>query len=545
MKRRRSRFFALLLVLCLVLASFSAVAQSPTDDAREPEFASWTQDVGNYQPGELLVRFRDGVASAMQADRMAQFQALQIRSLYLGDVQLYQVPKGRELEIAAQLSADPAVAYAEPNYVYHVYIEPNDPQLANQWAHTVMRSRQAWNISTGSAAVTIAIVDSGIDETHPDLSGKLVPGYDFWEYDADPHDENGHGTHVAGIAAASTNNLTGVAGLSWGAKIMPVRVMSAVGSGYNSDIVDGINWAWSHGADIINLSLGGSGYSQSMQDAVNAAHNAGTLVIAAMGNCRTAGTGCSVANPTNYPAAYNNVLAVAATGPSDVYSSFSQYGPHCDLAAPGGDMVYYHDPVGILSTMPTYDVYLTTNYSYYKNYDQLHGTSQAAPQVAGLAALIWSLDPGLTPDQVQAVMQATAADLGPAGRDDDYGHGRIDALAALGSLHPPVSDLRVTSAITSTDTLTATVAWTPPASAITVAVRYSLHPITQANWNSALLLKGDLPGLARVYTATVPYTTTTSFFALRWQDVAGVWADTSNSAFWPSHPTYLPLVDRQ
>jgi hypothetical protein len=196
-------------------------------------------------------------------------------------------------------------------------------------------------------------------------------------------------------------------------------------------MVDGINWAVSNGADIINLSLGGAGSSTAAQNAVNSAHANGVLVIAAMGNCRVTNQACDVANPTTYPAAYDNVMAVAATGPSDVYASYSQYGSHCDIAAPGGDMGFYHNPDGIYSTMPTYDVHLTTQYNYYKNYDYLNGTSQATPHVAGLAALILSVDSTLTPDEIQTLIEQNAVDLGPSGWDADYGHGRIDIATTL------------------------------------------------------------------------------------------------------------------
>jgi hypothetical protein len=218
--------------------------------------------------------------------------------------------------------------------------------------------------------------------------------------------------------------------VDWQAKIMPVRVLDAAGLGWSSDIVEGITWAYQHGADVLNLSLGGTIYSQTMQNAVTDAHNAGSLVTAAMGNCRNAGSPeCPDANPTMYPAAYNNVMAVAATDLLDNYASFSQFGPHCDIAAPGGF-------TGIYSTMPFYPVYMTTYLGYDEEYDYVQGTSQATPHVAGLAALVWSAAPALTPSQVQGVIEATAADRPPSGWDQNYGHGRIDAQAAVEAVAP-------------------------------------------------------------------------------------------------------------
>jgi hypothetical protein len=177
------------------------------------------------------------------------------------------------------------------------------------------------------------------------------------------------------------------------------------------------------------MSLGAPSNSPTLQNAINAAHNAGSLVVAAMGNKRTEG------NPTSYPAANDNVMAVAATTTTDTYAHYSQYGPHTDIAAPGGELYYLHDTHGIMSTLPTYNNFFLHTDPFYGGYnvgyDYLQGTSMATPYVAGLAALVWSMNPALTPDQVQQTIQDTAVDLGPAGWDPDYGWGRIDALAAV------------------------------------------------------------------------------------------------------------------
>jgi len=423
-----------IITLLIVTSLAAGVFWSAAAQETEPRRASTSGSLTEFQAGEVLVKFKDGLTTNAAESVMDQYNATRIRFLYSGDVELWQAPQGRELAIIQGLNAEPNVEYAEPNYRYHAFdTTPNDTHFNKQWGHTRIKSPAAWDITTGSAGITIAIIDTGIDEGHPDLASKIVAGYDFVGGDSNPHDLNGHGTHCAGIAAAVTNNAQGGAGMDWNARIMPVRVLNEEGSGWNSDITDGIYWAYQHGADVLSLSLGGISYSQSMQNAVNAAHAAGSLVVAAMGNCRI---GCRIGghdyvNPTSYPAAYNNVMAVAATGPSDSYASYSQYGPHCDIAAPGGDMGYYHDPAGIYSTMPTYDVYMTTSASYYKNYDYVNGTSQATPYVAGLAALIRAADPALTPHQVQTLIQTTADDLGSAGWDQTYGHGRINAYAAL------------------------------------------------------------------------------------------------------------------
>jgi thermitase len=402
---------------------------------------------GRFKAGELLVKFNPDPASgdgesSVSADRLQivtgmldRYDATPVRTLNSGDVQLWNVPEGRELVTAEKLSADPRVEYAEPNYVYHATGVPNDPDLNKQWAHPLIGSPAAWDITTGGASFYIAIIDSGIDLDHPDLAGKIVSGSDFVD-GGEPWDKNGHGTHVAGIAAAVTHNGIGVAGMDWQAQIMPVRVLDAEGRGWVSDITDGITWAYRNGAKVLNLSLVGLDHSQTMQDAVNSAHAAGSLVMAAMGNCRAFDPpDCPIGNPTHYPAAYDHVMAVAATTKTDTYAYYSQYGAHCDIAAPGGEIDYRGDRDAIFSTLPTYDdFYWRTDYGYSKDYGYSQGTSMAVPYVAGLATLVWAMKPSLTPDQVQGVIETAADDLGVPGWDPDFGYGRINALAALQEL---------------------------------------------------------------------------------------------------------------
>jgi thermitase len=542
-----------IIVATLILAGLFADGSWLPAWGAEPPHATWgqappgeelplTEPPDGFKPGRLLVKFRGDVSASVVGSLQAQYGATHVRDLLNDEVSVWQVPQGQEIAIAAQLSGMPEIEYAEPDYVYRAFFDPNDPYLYRQWAHNVIHSKAAWDITAGSASTIIAIIDTGIDETHPDLSGKIVYPYDFVDDDSNPHDTNGHGTHVAGIAAAWGNNSTGAAGLDWTARIMPLRVLNTLGSGYTSDIVDGITWAYQHGAHVINMSLGGTTYSQSMQDAINAAHAAGSLVVAAMGNCRVKNSSCPTANPISYPAAYNNVMAVAATGPGDTYSYFSQYGAHCDIAAPGGEMSYLHDSDGIYSTMPTYSVWLTAYYGYYQNYDYLQGTSQATPYVAGLAGLVRALSPSLTPDEIQAIIQNTATDLGTAGWDQTYGYGRIDAQAALQAFMPPVSSLRVTSAISDTHTMTTTLRWNAPQGAQTIDLRYDDDLITDATWNSATSLTSSLAGTAETYVAITPYTGDTVYFALKWQNADSDWSDVSNNALWPARQIFLPLI---
>jgi type VII secretion-associated serine protease mycosin len=347
-----------------------------------------------------------------------------------------------------------------PSRTYYVYLPlvardwehlpepviPNDTYYSTyQWNLPQIRAPYAWAVSTGSSDVIVAVLDSGADLTHPDLQGQLVAGYDFVNGDDNPSDNEGHGTHVAGIVAAHTNNGQGVAGVAWGSKIMPVKVLDWRGRGTHSQGADGIIWATGQGARIINLSLGGESSSATLQNAVNYAYDHGVLVVAAAGNEYEEG------NPVIYPAAYPHVLAVAATGDQDEHADYSETGTYVDVAAPGGN------PSSSWDANP--DHWILSTYwrgAGYGEYLQVAGTSQAAPHVAGLAALVWSVSPSLSNDQVEQVIEETAVDLGNPGRDDVFGHGRIDAYAALvrASCGASASGMGMTvSSLPSADTL--------------------------------------------------------------------------------------------
>ncbi len=526
-----------LLLLGLLAGGLVSAAQE-TRPANTPT----TQAAGEFKPGVLLVKFSSEMSASLAQSVMDQYGATYIRTLYGSAVQVWQVAEGQELALAAQLTADPLIEYAEPDHIYHTLempqdtaVTPNDPSYGNQWAHPKINSPAAWDVFTGSTSVTIAIIDTGVDESHPDLSAKLVTGYDAIDSDNNPHDGNGHGTHVAGIAAAITNNSVGVAGMDWNARIMAIRVLGDTGSGYSSDITEGINWAYQNGAKVLNLSLGGPSYDQTMQDAINAAHTAGSLVVAAMGNCRTGGTSaCPVANPTNYPAAYSNVLAVAATNPNDAYTYYSQYGSHCDIAAPGGEMYAAQDPDGIYSTLPTYWVDLN-NYGYLQNYDYLQGTSQATPHVAGLAALIFGLDPTLTPDEVQYIIETTAYD--PTANDwtQDYGWGRINALAAVEAVSPAPSAPTLNAISNGDLNGDYTVSWT----SVTDATSYTLQEANNASFSGATTAYSG-SGTSHNVTGKAAGTW---YYRVRASNANGDsdWSNTQSAGVAPSAPTLDPI----
>lgn len=280
--------------------------------------------------------------------------------------------------------------------------EPNDMFYgSNQWNLPLIATDKAWQISTGDPGVVIAVVDTGVDLTHPEFKGQLVQGINMITGDR-PEDDNGHGTHVAGVIAARTNNLEGIAGIDWDGKVMPIKTMAADGSGSVVDIADGIVWAVDHGAKVINLSLGEYNDSDYLHDAIKYAYNKGAVLVAAMGND-------GIDNPS-YPAAYPEVISVAANDETTESAMFSNYGPHTSVSAPG---------VSIPSTYPG------------ERYVAMSGTSMATPHVAGVCGLILSINPNLSPDEVKHILESTADDLGPEGKDDYYGYGQINVAKAL------------------------------------------------------------------------------------------------------------------
>ncbi len=414
---------SMIAILLMAHGGASASSPPPGDDGNLPQIAlrHASRSTQTFVPGRLLVKFRPDLPLARREAQLAAEGVVFREHLDLLDVELVDVPVGRELALARQLESDPTVLYAEPDYIAHALTtEPNDTYYADyQWNMPHIGLETAWDTTTGSSSVIIAIIDTGVDLTHPDLSDKLVSGYDFVNGDSDPSDDEGHGTHVAGIAAATTNNSLGVAGVSWGSKIMPIKVLDSSGSGTYSQIAQGIQWAANNGAKVLNLSLGGTSSSSTLEDAINYAYNAGCILIAAAGNEYEDG------NPTVYPAALDHVMAVGAVGDQDEHAYYSNTGSYLDVAAPGGNpsSSYDSDPNHWISS--TY--WRGSGYSY----AMVVGTSQASPHVAGLAALIWSVNPSLTNDEVQSIIETTAVDLGTAGWDETYGWGRVDAAAAV------------------------------------------------------------------------------------------------------------------
>ena len=346
------------------------------------------------------------------------------------------ITQGQKVQNAVGVELDSAVTISD-------VATGTDPDRQLQWDFTKLHVADAWPTSTG-AGVTVAVLDSGVDASHPDLAGQVLTGYDeIARTDGANTDPNGHGTHVAGTIAAVTGNNVGVSSIAPDAKILPVRVVGANGEGFMSDAARGIIYAADHGADVINMSLGSTDQVTAVSNAVAYARGKGVVVVAAAGNERTTGS------PTSYPAADAGVIAAAATDKSDNVASFSNQGSYVDVAAPGSS---------ILSTVPPAKNY----YAYYS------GTSMASPHVAAVAALIRAKYPTLTPDQVQSALESSATDLGTKGKDTDFGYGRIDALAALQAAAPTPSP-SVTKTPTTAPTPTAAAKITPTIKSTTSA----------------------------------------------------------------------------
>lgn len=370
-------------------------------------------EAGDFIPGRVLARPADGANEAAVQSSFKAVGAREIGGLPQIGVRILQVPRRAETAVVSALSNNPNFEFAEPDYIANIILTPNDPYYAAyQWHLPRISAPAAWDATTGSADVTVAVVDSGVQAGHPDLAGRVLAGYDFVNNDADASDDNGHGTAVAGVAAARGNDGIGTAGAAWNIAVLPVKVMDSNGSGAYSAIANGINYSADRGARIINLSLGGSFSSRTLLNAVKYATGKGCSIFAAAGN--------NANSTTVYPAAYNGVTAVSALNRSDTLAYFSSYGSFVDLCAPGD---------GITTTWGN------------GGYVTVSGTSFSSPLVAGVAALVLSVNPALSNAEMASLLASNADDLGASGKDIYFGAGRVNAARAVSAaLPPPPSD---------------------------------------------------------------------------------------------------------
>jgi thermitase len=370
-----------------------------------------------YVPDEVLVRLQRGLALTDTASvvdsaggqparlvaALQQAHAIAAEPVGGGVYRVRLAPGGNVEAVAAHLARRPEVVVAQPNYTRQVLLTPNDPAVGEQWALHRIQLFDAWNYTTGGDII-IAVIDTGVSSDHPDLAGKVLPGYNAILDNNHAEDDHGHGTAIAGLIAAQTNNGQGVAGACWGCTILPVKVLDSYGMGEDAHLARGIRWATDQGARVINLSMGGVEDSTILREAVGYAYEQGVLVVAASGNDHLEG------NFRNYPAAFPEVVAVGATDTMDTITDFSTTGDYVDLTAPG---------VELLTTIP------------YGDYGRPGGTSFSSPFVAGVAGLIMTLRTDLSHADVACVLAASADDQGAPGKDNQYGWGRLNAARAV------------------------------------------------------------------------------------------------------------------
>jgi len=376
--------------------------------------------------GEVLVKFKPNLSQLEITAALQKYHASIKRTIPQIGTTVLSVPKGQEDAVMQGLRRDGLVQYSEPNYIQRIQFAPNDTYFTNQWylantGQTIgaqkgavnddVHAEAAWNVSKGTG-VKVAILDTGIDLNHPDLAGKVVAQKVFVTNAIE--DMFGHGTHVAGIIAADTNNAQGIAGVCPDCQLLIAKAMDDNGIGDGATMATAITWAADNGAKVINMSEGGAQDSQTQDAAINYAWNKGAVIIAAAGNNNS--------NQLFYPAASANVVSVAATDNINARAYFSNYGSWVNVAAPGQ---------AIFSTLPTHVFAMQQDEPLKTNYDYLSGTSMAAPIVSGIAALIWASPYGTSNTAVVQRLLSTADKI--AGTGQYWSDGFVDAAKAVGA----------------------------------------------------------------------------------------------------------------
>ncbi|MFD2702193.1 S8 family peptidase [Paenibacillus shunpengii] len=369
------------------------------------------QNASHFYEDEIVVRFNEKLTS----EKLKQIEKdIDLDHTHqVGQAYVFRSKKMDFAKLQSYFQNKWNPVYTEPHYLYLTNETAPENELADnipndllfsryQWNLPATETNKGWTLSKGSEDVIVAVIDTGVDLDHPDLEGQLVEGYNVIDGEAEPYDDVGHGTHVAGIVSAKVNNNEGVAGMTWYNKIMPVKVLDQSGSGTSYAVAEGIIWATDHGAKVINMSLGNYADAEFLHDAIKYAYDHDVVLIAATGNDNTERPG--------YPAAYPEVFAVSATDASMKRADFSNYGDYVDVMAPGAS---------IASTYPG------------NQYAALSGTSMASPHVAALAGLIRSYNPDLSNEEVMDLMRSSVIDLGDPGYDKYFGYGQIDVYKAL------------------------------------------------------------------------------------------------------------------
>lgn len=395
----------------------SAFGQTPADAERD-------------LPTQILVDLADDTGDADERAIEAKLGGLDLRlnSIHAQDERFFIAEvRADDLDrLIAAVRDDPRVEHVEPNYTYRATMIPDDPRFQEQWSMAMVGATHAWDSANGTGAV-VAVIDTGVAygdrgafrQVEDLAETRFQEGYDFVGDTDTPNDDHGHGTHVAGTIAQSTDNGRGVAGLAFGATIMPVKVLDRSGRGTAADIADAIRWAADQGANVINMSLGGGLPSLTMAAAVDYARKKGVVVVCAAGN--------GSRGKVEYPAAYPGAFAVSAVGPDRELAFYSSWGKQLAIAAPGGDKSKGGEKGGILQ-----NTIVPGEPSATDRYLSFQGTSMATPHVAAAAALLYSA--GVTDaGEIERILRETATDAGERGWDEKYGSGILNAQAAVGA----------------------------------------------------------------------------------------------------------------
>jgi len=409
------------------ITTFSAAIATAIATLAAPAFAAQPEV---FAQGRIIVEPKAGLTVAEFSKLLKANGAGKARKLGQSNIHVIEVAHGSEKAIAAKLKNNPHFKFAELDLRVELSAAANDAYAGSEWHLGKIGANTAWDSAQG-AGVIVAVLDSGIDASHPDLAGNLVPGYNFYDGNTNTADVCGHGTKVAGSAAAVTNNAAGVAGVAGQAKIMPLRIAyntSGTCYGWLSDIANGVTYAADHGARIANISYAAMPATASVVSAASYMKSKGGLVFVSAGNL----------NKDEGYTPTTSMIAVSATDSADNRSSFSSYGAFVSLSAPGS---------GIYTTVQG------------GTYGAVNGTSFASPVAAAVGALVMSANPSLTAAQVENILFSTAVDLGAAGRDIYFGYGRVNAAAAVAAA----------KAQPMADTTAPTVAITSPAGGNTVS----------------------------------------------------------------------------
>lgn len=376
------------LIFRVVIALFLSLALVESHAGEKP-----------WVPGRLLVKPASGVSlNTLDTllDQLGGRRSSQLRNLA---VHIVEVPVNAETALAEALANNPQIEFAEPDYLYTLQATTaNDSYYENAWHLATIHAPEAWDTSLGDSIV-VAVLDTGVDASHPDLQGQLLSGWNSYDNNSDTSDVHGHGTMVSGVVAALSNNNLGVTSIAWNARILPVRVSGPTGTAYSSTIANGLTWAADHGADVANISYAVSG-SATIKNAANYLRSKGGLVFVSAGN-----NGSELGTAPD-----SAIITVSATTSSDTLAGWSNYGDVIDLSAPGAG------------------IWTTTRGG---GYSAVSGTSFSSPAGAAVAALVMAVDPSRSADEVESLLKQYSTDLGSPGQDIYFGYGRVDAAAAV------------------------------------------------------------------------------------------------------------------